>query len=135
MRISLVNKITIALVVFGLVPASIIAWFAYQANYEFRDKQEFLIKQAAIAVSEHVAATLTKSKTAGEDAVAGTLPGPVRDEIGMQVERTIGQYPFEAAEVYVVNPNNVVLVWRKLTGGSDPNPRNTSFKTRYGKII
>ena len=32
MRISLRTQITIALVLFGLVPASIVAWFAYRAE-------------------------------------------------------------------------------------------------------
>ena len=60
MRISLTNKITIALVLFGLVPASIVAWFAYNSNDEFRHNQTLLIKQAAISISDRVAAVSSK---------------------------------------------------------------------------
>ena len=63
MRISLTNKITFALVLFGLVPASIVAWFAYNSNDEFRGNQTLLIKQAAISISDQVAAVLQQDPT------------------------------------------------------------------------
>ena len=47
MRIRLDTQITTALVLFGLVPASIVAWFAYQANDDFKDKQRLIVQQAA----------------------------------------------------------------------------------------
>ena len=52
MRISLTNKITIALVLFGLVPASIIAWFAWNSNNDFGNLQTILVKQAATSISD-----------------------------------------------------------------------------------
>ena len=59
MRISLINKITTALVLFGLIPASIVAWFAYSANDDFkRQARSFLIKQAAASISDHIAALI-----------------------------------------------------------------------------
>ena len=58
MRISLTNKITFALVLFGLVPASIIAWFAYDSNNDFERIQSTLVKQAAVSISDRVALLL-----------------------------------------------------------------------------
>ena len=37
----------------------------------------------------------------------------------------MNQYPFEAAQVFVVDPNNLVLFARRLAGGADPNLKGT----------
>ena len=52
MRISLRTQITAALVLFGLIPASIVAWFAYSGNDDFRRSQTLLLQQAAVSISE-----------------------------------------------------------------------------------
>ena len=85
MRISLTNKITFALVVFGLVPASIIAWFAYDSNNDFRRSQTLLIKQAAISISDKVAPVLEHDPATLKDAIAGTLPPAAKDRIRAEI--------------------------------------------------
>ena len=40
MRITLRWKITAILVLFGLVPAAIVGWFAYYANDDYKNKQK-----------------------------------------------------------------------------------------------
>ena len=141
MRISLISKITTALVLFGLVPASIVAWFAYQANDEFKDKQHFLIKQAAVSISENVTnlmllnpKAITKSEPIIKEAAAGNLSEDVRREIEQQIGLIINQYPFEATEVYLLNPNNSILAMRKLYGGFEANPRVVQLNPRYLKL-
>jgi methyl-accepting chemotaxis protein len=130
MRISLINKITIALVLFGLIPASIVAWFAYQANDDFREKQIFLIKQAAISVMDHVAPYLAQKKPAGDE------PPQVPDAvIAREIELVVNQYPFDSAQVFVVDPNNIVLFARRLTGGADPALKGSAIKPRYAKLV
>ena len=47
MRITLKWKITAILVVFGLVPAAIVAWFAYNANDDYRNKQILIVAKTA----------------------------------------------------------------------------------------
>jgi methyl-accepting chemotaxis protein len=47
MRLTLRTQITTALVLFGLVPAAIVATFAWVSSEDYKDKQKTLIKQAA----------------------------------------------------------------------------------------
>ena len=47
MRLTLRRQITTALVLFGLVPAAIVAAFAFLSNEDFKDKQKILVRQAA----------------------------------------------------------------------------------------
>jgi methyl-accepting chemotaxis protein len=130
MRISLINKITIALVLFGLIPASVVAWFAIQANDDFREKQTFLIRQAAISIADHIAPFLAQARLTAE---AGA--SVANSEIPRQIELIMNQYPFEAAQVFVVDPNNVLIFARRLSGGADPNLKGTAIKPRYTKVV
>jgi methyl-accepting chemotaxis protein len=134
MRISLINKITIALVLFGLIPASIVAWFAYRANDDFREKQHFLIKQAAVSVSDHIApllpAVLAAPKTPGEEAAVAA-----NSQIAQQVELIMNQYPFDVAQVFVVDTRNLVLYGRRPSGGADPNLKGTLIRNRYSRMV
>ena len=51
MRLTLRKQITTALVLFGLVPASIVATFAFLSNEEFKDKQNVLIRAGVASAS------------------------------------------------------------------------------------
>ena len=55
-----------ALVLFGLVPASIVAWFAYKANDDFKKKQIRDHRQAADGhrISDHAGHLTASAKTA-----------------------------------------------------------------------
>ena len=62
MRIPLRVQITIVMVLFGLVPASlIVAWFAYRANDEFKDKQTLIVQQAAAYISDHFVSVVQRN--------------------------------------------------------------------------
>ena len=53
MRIPLRTKVTLTLVAFGLIPAGIVAAFAYMSAQDFMGRQSLLIRQAAAAISDH----------------------------------------------------------------------------------
>ena len=54
MTIKLQHQITAALVLFGLLPAAIVAFFTFRSTEEFKDKQKAMIRQAAGAVSNRI---------------------------------------------------------------------------------
>ena len=60
MTIKLQHQITLALVLFGLLPATTVAYFTYQSTEEFKAKEKVLIRQAAAAVSYRIELLLTR---------------------------------------------------------------------------
>jgi methyl-accepting chemotaxis protein len=136
MRISLIRKITFALVLFGLIPASIVAWNAYLANDEFKDKQHILIKQAAASLADRITPLLLAAPKVviDEAATKGALPDELRGQIGLVIEITVTQFSFDAAEVYLINPKGQTVAKRRLDGGADPNPRTLPLKPRYDRV-
>jgi len=132
MRIPLRYKITIAFVLFGLVPASIVAWFAYDANNDFRRSQTLLIKQAAVSISDRVAPMLGDDKIA-KDAAGGNLSQELRAKIRPQIEGILNEFGFDAAQVFLLAPDDTLVVRRKPFGVYDPNPGASSsyFPRRY----
>jgi methyl-accepting chemotaxis protein len=133
MRIRLNTQITTALVLFGLVPASIVAWFAYDSTNDFREKQRVLIKQATNAISERVAAVIEREK-AVEKSATGDLPEPVKGVIRGKINAIVAQFEVDGALVYILNPDDRVLVVRKPDGGSDGNSAGSDFKPRYQSV-
>src|SRR6202035_5248770 len=121
--ISLTNKITIALVVFGLVPASIIAWFAYDSNNDFRGKQNLLIKQAAISISDRVASTLERDPATAaatiKDASAGSLPTAAKESIRAEIGFILRELVLDNSQVYIFTSDGKVLITRKPYGQFD----------------
>ena len=60
MRLTLRRQITTALVLFGLVPAAIVAAFAWLSNDDYREKQKIILKQAAQYANALLIPHLTK---------------------------------------------------------------------------
>jgi methyl-accepting chemotaxis protein len=132
MRFSLTKKIPIALVLFGVIPASIVALFAYHANDEFKDKQTLLIKQAALSVSEKVANLLEQpDKTILEKSIAGDIPETLKATIRNRITSILTQFKIDSAYAYILTPDDKILVSRKPYGGFDSG---ADFKPRYQAI-
>ncbi len=131
MRVTLSWKITTILVLFGLLPASIIAWFAYKANDDFKDKQTLIVKQTSEAISYHVAGIMTQNATLIEQAQKGALPDNERRAIQNLIEERLSNSTVDSAQVFVIDPDNHVLVRRLANGGFDSNPANVSLDLRY----
>jgi methyl-accepting chemotaxis protein len=143
MRLSLRTKVTLALVAFGLIPAGIVAVFAYASTEEFIEKQNLIIRRAAAAIADHVVYTMLKNsdpilkpeKEAKEGAPA-PLPAwkPMdaeRNSIHGQINGLLTNYKLPRAVVFIVDPENHVLVKRRSNG--DPEPEG-SLPYRYQEV-
>ena len=54
MRMSLGFKLTLALVLFGTVPAAVITYYTYDSAAEFKAKQQTLLRSAAAETSDQI---------------------------------------------------------------------------------
>jgi methyl-accepting chemotaxis protein len=134
MKISLSTQITTAMVLFGLVPASTIALFAYMANDEFKAKQNLLMRQAAAAISYQIAGVLEKKPEALKAALEGTLNESERKLIWTLIDEVLTQFSIDSAQVYFINPDNKALVRRRINEGFDSNLMNYTIPGRYKNV-
>ncbi len=73
MRIPLRTKVTLTLVAFGLIPAGIVAAFAYMSAQDYMSRQTLMISAAAASISDHARMLVFKNNEAdrkGEKAAA-----------------------------------------------------------------
>jgi methyl-accepting chemotaxis protein len=119
MRLSLRKKVTLALVAFGLIPAGIVAWFAYTSTDDFITKQNQIIKMAASNISDHIAPEIQKNleglpkpEKGGKDVVLPPVPPAEADLIRMQISRILQDFNLEQAVVYVIDPQNHIIYKR-----------------------
>jgi methyl-accepting chemotaxis protein len=123
MRLKLRSKIILLLVAFGLIPASIVAYTAYQATEEFRGRQRLIIAQTAMSISDKIQLELQdaqkgKSEPWGwvdDPATLENIKGRISEVIGMLTSIETASIP--RAQVLIVAPNNNVLI--RLKSGSD----------------
>jgi methyl-accepting chemotaxis protein len=132
MRIPLRWKITTACLLFGLIPAVIMASFAYQASDDFKEKQLLLIKQSAVSIGDHVGQVLD-GKEVAKAVTAGSLPSDARNTIANEVGRVFTKFGFTSATVYIVTPANEVL-FKRVDTIVDNSPRPT-LPDRYQVIV
>jgi methyl-accepting chemotaxis protein len=130
MRISLRTQITAALVLFGLVPATIVAWFAYQTQDDFKDKQKLIVRQAAEAIALRAGVVLSQNrKLNGEDPAGGRLTDDEKTPFKNIITSVVGQFRLDdleraaTAHVFIVDPDDKVIVARAEMG-SYTNPNN-----------
>lgn len=91
MRIPLRTKVTLTLVAFGLIPAGIVAAFAYMSAQDFMGRQTQMISAAAASISDHAKMLILKNyeldhkaeKAATErgDKAAADNPPPLKWEL------------------------------------------------------
>jgi methyl-accepting chemotaxis protein len=136
MRITLRWKITAILVLVGLVPAAIVGWFAYYANDDYKNKQKLLVQKTAESISFRAASVLLASQKVAES-VAGTSPLPEaeRSIIQEQIRQELGNALLSSAQVYVVNSDGKVVVWRRANQGFETNVANMTIDARYMDVV
>ena len=61
MRLSLRTKVTLALVAFGLIPAGIVAAFAYAPPRSSSRSRTLIIRHAAAAIADHIVYIMYKN--------------------------------------------------------------------------
>jgi methyl-accepting chemotaxis protein len=132
MRLTLRKQITTALVLFGVVPAAIVAAFAWRSNDDFKETKRILVKQAARFINARLAPDSEKFKNTtfdsnwvpqGED--RALIEGIIRDAATQSKLR---------AKIYLINPNRKVLVKMNENGVFDgmlPGAQVTDLDTHY----
>jgi methyl-accepting chemotaxis protein len=140
MRMSLRWKVTLALVAFGLIPAGIVAAFAYASTDDFIEKQNLIIRRAAATIGDRIVSVIQKypdhpSKPEKDSKDASPAPSfnwtprdEERDAIMAQINETLTHFKLPSAVVYLVNPENRVLVKRKQNGDSE---KDVTFPFKY----
>ncbi len=136
MRVPLRFQITIVMVLFGLVPASLIAWFAYRGNDDFKEKQTLIVKQAAAFISDHFASVVQPNPDAVKKAVSdGALPASERKAIESDIDEILVRSGIDdSAEIYVINPENFALVRRRAKSGFDLTLTNQKLPLKYNEV-
>ncbi len=131
MRIPLRTKVTLTLVAFGLIPAGIVAAFAYMSAQDFMDRQTQMISAAANSISDHARLLVLKNnelehkgeKTAAESpTLKWQLTDADRDDLKSRINYTLRDHNLTNAAVYIVDPMNNLLLQRGAMGNylSDP---------------
>ena len=117
MRLSLRKQIITALMLFGLLPSSIVAWFAFEAADDFKVKQNDLIRQAAFSASDRIERMLVPSE--GLKGRPAWDPKINKERLTTILNDVSQQFHIERAQIQVVGPNDVILVSRDHTGVLD----------------
>jgi methyl-accepting chemotaxis protein len=127
MRITLRKQITTALMLFGLVPASIVAVFAFLSNDDYKDSKKILIRQAAWAIAEHLGPLLPASAKGevGDPEVVLNLEQKERDALDRAIKIILlDQFRLDTAQVYFLDPSDRIVLRVKETGELEFNPSN-----------
>jgi methyl-accepting chemotaxis protein len=141
MRITLRTKMTTALVLFGLLPASIVAYAAYQSNDEYKDKQRLIVRQAAAAISARIAATVDAKESKPEAAFVWKPSVEQKDEFQDDIGQAVEQFalPRSQTRVMIVDPNDKVLIRRREAGNFDQSldqvGANNRLEDRFKDVI
>src|SRR5262245_35534703 len=111
MRLSLRWKTTAALVAFGLIPAVIVAAFAYRSTEDFISKQNTLIRMAASAISDRVKDVMVRNAEFAQKVEKSSRDAPAtlnwdpepgeRTAIHTQVSQVLQHFNLPAATVYL----------------------------------
>ena len=130
MRLSLGMKITAALVLFGVIPAATITWFANESAAEFKARQTLLIKEAAAAASDRITVFLLQKD--------GKLPvdwdGSVeaKQQINIILNHVAEDYGLPSAEILVVDPAYSILLKRTSSGDTETGSSRGLPQRYYG---
>src|SRR5271157_451131 len=126
MRIPLRTKVTLTLVAFGLIPAGIVAAFAYMSAQDFMGRQTQMISAAAAAISDHVKMLVLKNnelERKGEKMSAENAPllkwelhDGDRDDLQTRISYALRDHNLSNASVYLVDPMNNLVLERTNTG-------------------
>ena len=149
MRIPLRTKVTLTLVAFGLIPAGIVAAFAYMSAQDFMGRQTQMISAAAGSISDHIKMLVLKNnelERKGEKASAENSPllkwdlkDVDRDDLQTRISYALRDHNLSNASVYLVDPMNNLVLKRSntgtyLTGDKLPSKYETIADLATGKM-
>jgi methyl-accepting chemotaxis protein len=131
MKISLSKQMTTAFLLFGLVPASIVAFFAFQSSEDFKAKQSLIIAQAALTISNDIKPIMENLVKRKDTSGAEKLSDDDRNAIMRKFSVVATEFKIPTAQVFLIDPYNRILVKRRATGTADINVENTDIDARY----
>jgi methyl-accepting chemotaxis protein len=144
MRIPLRTKVTLTLVAFGLIPAGIVAAFAYTSALDFMAKQRFMIRQAAAAISDHAKSLVLKNYEVAHkgEKPPGETPPPLKwelthdDLLDLQghISNTVRDYNLDKVAVYLADPSNYLIVQRTKENSFSLNVKDLKLPFKYERI-
>ena len=144
MRISLRTKVTLTLVAFGLIPAGIVAAFAYMSAQDFKDRQTQMISAAAADISDHVKMLVLKNnelERKGEKMPAENsqplkwvLTDADRDDLQTRISYALREHSLSSATVYLVDPMKSLVLQRSNTGAFSTDLRVSKLPPKYDTI-
>jgi len=126
MRIPLRTKVTLTLVAFGLIPAGIVAAFAYLSAQDFMGRQRVMIRQAAASISDHAKLLVQKNNELehkGEKvspdnppALKWELTDADREDLQRHISYALRDHNLSNAVIYLADPMNSLVLQRSNTG-------------------
>jgi methyl-accepting chemotaxis protein len=152
MRLSLSTKIRIVLILFAVIPAAIVAYFAFTSNEEFKDTKKTLLQEASNYVNLKLRFPDQPKDNAKPDPKEGlkldekikAVGDPPHWQPEMQDRLKINEilrdaatrFKLDGAKIMLVNPSGqIVAGYNVSTGLSDPPPSSstgpTDFDPRY----
>ncbi len=143
MTIKLQHQITAALVLFGMLPAGIVAYYTYQSTEEFKAKQNVLIRQTAAAVSNDIELLLRRQQFATASAAPPEVQkdkaeekkpptfGPwdprslKRGDLASDFRVVTSNFGLEYAGIQVIDSDGTLVLKRQADGDLEQvvNPR------------
>ena len=143
MRLTLRKQITTALVLFGLVPAAIVATFAWLSNEDFKQKQKILVRQAAQFVNNVLVPVFSpRFNTAAAtkfDTLKWMPEGEDREKIQGVLRDAAISFNLDGAKVILVNPDNKVIASRLENGTFEtipmPGAQQRPIEDRYDQTV
>jgi methyl-accepting chemotaxis protein len=122
---------TSAFLLFGLVPAAIVAFVAFQSSEDFKSKQSLIIAQAALTISNNVEPILEKLLKQQQGGAALKLAADDRNAIRRIFTSAVVEFKIPTAQVLLIDPNNRILLKRRDSGTLDVSVENTDVDARY----
>lgn len=124
MRLSLKWQIILALVLFGLIPATIVAYFSFDSYDKFKDNQKTLMQQAARNASDRLAAAYYREAREEKEpkntkSGAAWLAGSGKGTVSTVLSECARDAAFPRAQAFIADPRNIMIVRRTETGNLD----------------
>ena len=145
MRIPLRTKVTLTLVAFGLIPAGIVAAFAYMSAQDFMGRQSQMIsagrrghqrpRQDARPEEQRTGAPKgEKASAENPPPLKWELTDADREDLQRHISYTLRYHNLSNASVYLVDPMNNLVLQRSNDGQLHHQPQDVKLPSKYETI-
>jgi methyl-accepting chemotaxis protein len=138
MRLTLRKQITTALVLFGLVPAFTVAYFAYRSNDDAKDKQDLIIRQVADSISERMAPLISSKLGQADNAAKGQMAEvkfneDEKNRARQIVTDVVTDFDLNTVQVFLVTPDDHYVLVRRGNRSIEFLERPLELDPRYAE--